>query len=348
MTGSGREAAGAKAGSEVASAQESATDPAEADAEAPTGRGRLAWHPHGIPVAGWIDILHRVRYRISRDFVPLMSAGVAFFGLLAFFPAIASLVSLVALFTDPTVVVAQFDGLAGIAPAQPLELVRDQAVALADQTGGQATLTAGVSLILSLFWASRGMDKVVDGVNLAHGETERRNLVMRNVVSLALTVMLTAFALLALILAVAVPVVTGWVGLDGWSDGILRVGRWPLLVVLTMTGLGVVYRYGPARKPPRWSWVTPGAVIATGVWLGGSLLFAFFVRNFGSYNPTYGTLAGVVILLLYMWLTSFIVLLGAQLNGEMEHQTRHDTTRGPRRPMGQRGAFMADTLGRGG
>ncbi|WP_375261885.1 YihY/virulence factor BrkB family protein [Palleronia sp.] len=311
-----------------------------------TGRGRDAWQPQSIQLAGWRDIALRVGRRIGRDLVPLVAAGVAFFGMLALFPAIATLASLAGLFFDPELVVSQIDGLEGLAPAQPLAVVRDQAVALAGQAPGQATATALFSLVFSLFWASRGIDNLVSGINMAHAEDETRNIIMRNVVSLGLTAVLTAITLSAVVLAGAVPAATAALGLSGWTETILRLGRWPVLALLSMVSMGLLYRYAPARRSPRWSWVTPGALVATGLWVGGSILFSLFVRNFGSYQLTYGAIAGVVILLLYIWLTAFVVLLGALLNAEMEHQSRRDTTRGRVRPMGQRGAEMADTLGR--
>lgn len=311
-----------------------------------TGRGRDAWRPHRIQLAGWRDIGIRVVRRIGPDLFPLVAAGVAFFGMLALFPAIAMLVSLAGIFFEPGVVVAQIETLEGLAPREPLAIVRDQAVALAGQATGQATATALVSLALSLFWASRGIDNLVSGINMAHAEAERRNIVLRNLVSLGLTGVLAVMALAAIALAVLVPALAAALRLSAWTDTLVTVGRWPLLALLSMLALGLIYRYAPSRRPPRWSWVTPGAVVATALWLGGSVGFSVFVRNFASYQPTYGALAGVVILLLYIWLTAFVVLLGALLNAEMEHQSARDTTRGPVRPMGKRGAVMADTLGR--
>ncbi|CUH39994.1 ribonuclease BN/unknown domain fusion protein [Jannaschia seosinensis] len=320
--------------------------PAPPEEARETGRGREAWRPHQIQPSGWRDIWLRVGRRINRDLVPLVAAGVAFFGMLALFPAIATLASLAGLFLDPELVIRQLDTLEGLAPAEPFAVVRDQAVALAGQAPGQATSAAFISLALSLFWASRGIDNLVSGINMAHAEVETRNIIVRNIVSLWLTAVLTMMALASLALAVAVPPAAARLGLSGWTDTIVNVGRWPLLALLSMVALGLLYRHAPARRPPRWSWVTPGAVVATTLWLGSSILFSLFVRNFGSYQLTYGAIAGVVILLLYIWLTAFVVLLGALLNAEMEHQSRRDTTRGRVRPMGQRGAEMADTLGR--
>lgn len=278
--------------------------------------------------------------------MPLIAAGIAFFGLLALFPGIATLLSLAGFLFDSAIVLRQVEALQGVAPEEPIVLVRDQVRALADQASAEAGLTVAVSLIVSLFWASRGVDNLVEGINVAYGELETRNIFKRNAVSLSLTVVLTALALTALSLSLAVPWLAERIGLAGAADLIVRWGRWPMLLLLTLGFLSVVYRYAPARRPARWSWVTPGAVLAATGWFLASIAFSFYVRNFGAYNPTYGALAGVVILLLWMWLTSFVVLLGAHLDAEMEHQTRLDTTRGPTRPMGRRNAHMADTVGR--
>jgi membrane protein len=325
----------------------SASSPeSEAEAAQDTERGRAAWRPHRIRLTGLRDTWLRIGQRIGRDLVPLIAAGVAFFGLLALFPAITTLASIAGLWFDPDIIIDQIDALKDLMPAEPLAVVRDQAVALSGQATGTATATALVSLALSLFWASRGIDNLVSGINLAHSEHETRNILLRNFVSLALTLVLTLMAIAALALAVVVPPIANWLGLSGLTDTIVSWGRWPVLALLSMAALAVLYRYAPARRAPRWSWVTPGAVLATALWLGGSFLFSGFVSNFGSYQPTYGAIAGVVILLLYIWLTAFVVLLGALLNAELEHQTRRDTTRGEVRPMGERDAEMADTLGR--
>lgn len=320
------------------------SEPAEeGEALRERGRGRDAWRPHRIELAGWRDIVLRAARRVGPDLFPLVAAGVAFFGMLALFPAIAPHVSVAGNVVTPDVVGAQFDTLEGLVSPEPFAIVRDQAVALAGQAPGQATATALVNLALSHFWGSRGIDNLVSGINMAHAEVETRNIMVRNLVSLALTGVLAAMALAADALPLLVPPLAAALKLSAWTHALVRVGRWPLLA---MVALGLIDRYAPARRPPRWNWVTPGAVVATVLWLGGSVAFSVFVRNFASYQPTYGALAGVVILLLYIRLAACVVLLGALLNAQMEPQSACDTTRGPVRPMGRRGAVMADTLGR--
>ena len=197
----------------------------QAEAAQDTGRGRTAWRPHRIRLSGLRDTWLRIGQRIERDLVPLVAAGVAFFGLLALFPTIATLASIAGLWFAPDIVVDQIDALKDLVPAEPLAVVRDQAVALAGQTTGKATATAVVSLALSLFWASRGIDNLVSGINLAHSEHETRNILLRNFVSLALTLVLTLMAVVALALAVVVPPIANWLGLSGLTDTIVSWAR---------------------------------------------------------------------------------------------------------------------------
>ncbi|MFP4042996.1 MAG: YihY/virulence factor BrkB family protein [Rhodosalinus sp.] len=310
-----------------------------------SARGRAATRPTAIPLSGWRDILWRIGIRVGRDYVSLMAAGIAFFALLALFPALATLTALASIVFDPELLTAQMDTLRNIAPDAALDVLAEESDTYTEE---ESTLgmTALISLAISLFLASRGINNLIDGINMAYGEAETRGILRRNLEAVALTAVLTVLTLLALGAAVALPMVTAAAGIEGWTDRLVTWARWPLLALFSMISLALIYRYAPARRSAQWSWATPGAVAATAVWLAASVLFSIYVRNFGSYDPTYGALAGVVILLLWMWLTCFVVLLGAQLNAEMEHQTRHDTTLPPEREMGQRGAYMADTLGR--
>jgi membrane protein len=322
-------------------------DPQEDQPCGDGARGRRAWRPWRIPAKGWRDILSRVGERMAREYVPLMAAGIAFFALLALFPALAALISIAGFIFEPGIVPRQLAELDLILPPAAADLVRDQAEALSERaSGGRLGLAAAISLGLAAFIASRGVNNLIDGINMAHAEPETRGMIRRNLVAFALTGTLAGLALLALGLTVIAPLAIAALGLEGVADLIVTWGRWPVMMALVMAALALLYRYAPARRPPRWSWATPGAVLATAVWLLVSFLFSLYVRNGASYGETYGAIGGVVVLLLWMWLTSLVVLVGAHLNAEMEHQTRRDTTRGRPRPMGERGAFMADTLGR--
>ena len=181
--------------------------------------------------------------------------------------------------------------------------------------------------------------------NIAYGERESRNFFKQTLISLALTVGAVAGFLVALLLGVAIPVTLKIVGTAGWVQWIADGLQWLLLWVLVIVGLSAVYRYAPARTPARWHWVTWGSCVAATLWLGASTLFAIYVRAFANYSKTYGALGGVVALLMWFYLSSLLVVLGAEINSEMERQTRKDTTAGPAAPLGQRGAYSADTVG---
>jgi membrane protein len=310
------------------------------------GRGRQATGPTEIPKAGWRDILLRVKDEISNDHVSISAAGVAFYGLLAIFPAIAALIGIAGLMFDPAGIEGQLEQAAAVLPENAARILQDQARKVAENSGGTASFAAIGGLALALYSASAGMRTLMESMNIAYDEDETRGFVALYATSLALTVVLIIGAVVAMGAVLILPTLFGSLGLGAVFQAVLNYGRWPVLALLMILGLAVIYRYGPSREDARWRWITPGAVIATVLWVIASIAFSIYVRNFGSYNETYGSLGGVIILLMWFWLSAFIVLLGAELNAEMEHQTEHDTTTGGRQPMGDRGAAMADSIGR--
>lgn len=316
-----------------------ARSPAEA-----SERGRHASRPSEIPKLGWRDILLRVKSEVADDHVSISAAGVAFFGLLAIFPAIAALIGVAGLVLDPAQIESQLAQAASVLPENAAQILQDQASKVAQNSGG-ATIAAIGGVALALYSASSGMRTLMESMNIAYDEDEKRGFVGLYATSLALTLVLIVGAVVALGATLVLPAVLATMGLGGLVEAVLTYGRWPLLALLMILGLGVVYRYGPSRENARWRWITPGSVVATVLWLIASIAFSIYVRNFGSYNETYGSLGGVIILLMWFWLSAFVVLLGAELNSEMEHQTERDTTTGGDRPMGQRGARMADSVG---
>lgn len=307
-------------------------------------RGRAAETPREIPKLGWRDILLRVKNEITRDHVSVVSAGVAFFGLLAIFPAIAALISISGYFLDPATVETQLSQIAGALPENAAAILQDQARKVASGAGAGG-LAAIIGVLLSIYSASKGMKTLIEGMNIAYDEEEKRGFIAQNATALALTLLLVFGLIVAIAMTVVVPALIGSLGLSGLAETAVTIGRWPVLALLAMAGLAVLYRYGPSRASPQWQWVSVGAVVATVIWVIGSVAFSIYVRNFGSYNETYGALGGVIILLTWLWLSAFIVLLGAELNSEMEHQTKRDTTTGPGKPRGKRGAVKADTIG---
>jgi membrane protein len=308
-------------------------------------RGRAAESPTEIPRRGWKDVLVRVKKEMRDDQVSVLAAGVAFFAMLALFPSLIALVSLYGLVASPAEVQAEIASFAGVLPTDARELLTTQLSSIAN--GAREGLTLGflASLAAALWSASSGMKAVIAGINLAYDEKETRGFLKLRGQALALTVLAIVATVVALGAIVVVPLVLTRLGLGPVGEALVRLGRWPALGVLLVLGLAILYRYAPNRDKPRWRWVSLGALAAMVLWLLGSIAFSVYVNNFGSYNKTYGALGGVIVLLLWLYLTGFAVLLGAELDSELEHQTAEDTTEGPSRPMGQRDAYMADTLG---
>ena len=307
-------------------------------------RGRRATTPGEISKAGWWDILMRTKDEIANDHVSMIAAGIAFYGLLALFPAIAAIVSTWGLLADPQQIEGQIAAISSALPGQAADIVKEQAARIASNTGG-ASLAAIGGLLITIYSASKGMKAVIEALNIIYDEEEGRGFVKLNVVVLGLTLMMVVVMIVALGMVAVVPALLGNLGLGGVAQTLIAWLRWPILCVVILGVLAVIYRYAPSRDEPRWRWVSWGAAIATLLWIVGSIAFSIYVRNFGSYNETYGSLGAVVILLMWFWLSAFIVLLGAELNAEMEHQTAEDTTKGKTMPRGERGAQMADTVG---
>jgi membrane protein len=309
---------------------------------APTdpGRGRQAEQPQQIPPRGWKDIALRLKTEVKQDQVPLLAAGVAFYALLSLFPAIIAAVSIYGLRADPESVRRQIDRLTRLLSPETASILGQQIHQITSGAGGALGLATVLGIATALWSASSGMKALITGVNMAYDEREGRKFVKLR--GLALLMTLGAMLLLgvALVLIVAFPAVTNdWPVALRWTASILR---WLLLAALLIVSLAVLYRVAPDRDNPRWSWASPGSVVATVLWVLASIGFSAYVRWFGNYNKTYGALAGIVILMFWLWLTAFVVLVGAELNTEMELQTARDTTTGPEKPMGERQAHAAD------
>ena len=307
-------------------------------------RGREADRPGEIPKAGWKDILGRVWNEMSNDNVSMVAAGVAFYILLAIFPAIAAVISIDGLFADPASVQQHVDMLSQFMPQQAMAIIEEQMTRVA--SGGQTALGFGVALgILASLWsAAKGMKALMEALNIVYDEQETRGFIRLNAVALLLTLGLMLFLIVTLGAVVVLPALLGNIGLGDAARTLMAVLRWPLLALALMVVLALLYRLAPDRDQPRWRWVSWGAVAATVLWIIGSIAFSWYVQNFGSYNATYGSVGAVVILMMWFWISAYIILMGAEVNAEMEHQTRHDTTAGHAEPMGRRGAYVADTV----
>lgn len=308
-------------------------------------RGREAERPGDIPARGWKDILWRLKDQIRKDRLSIIAAGVAFYALLAVFPALIALVALYGLVFDPAQVEQQMATMAGILPPDAADILTRQLHDLATTDDKALGIGAIGGLLLALWSASAGMRTLMEALNVAYDEEEKRGFFRFYGTALMLTLGAIAGTILAIALVVALPVALKFLGLDDVLKWVVSIAVWPVLVVTMLVGLGIVYRYGPSRRQARWRWVSGGAVLATVLWIIGSLLFSFYVSKFGNYNETYGSVGAIVILLMWFLLSSYAVLIGAELNAEMERQTRKDTTDGAPKPLGARGAYAADTVG---
>ncbi|MFC7705827.1 YihY/virulence factor BrkB family protein [Plastorhodobacter daqingensis] len=309
------------------------------------GRGRTAAGPLQIPLAGWKDILWRSYGQLGQDRVMLVAAGVTFYGLLALFPALTALISVYGLFADAGTVVRHVGMMEGLLPDSAIEILSGQMERIAAQPTGQLGFGFVMGLGITLWSANNGMKAIFDAMNVAYNEVEGRSFLRLTAVSLFFT--LCAMALVVVIIGVVVllPVALRFVGLDGLGELALRVGRWPVLLLALIGAICVIYRFAPDRERPDWRWVWPGALVAAVVWVAASIGFSWYVTSFDSYNETYGSLGAVIAFMVWMWVSATIVIMGAELNAEMERQTRRDSTTGAPLPMGQRGAQAADTLG---
>ncbi|WP_308116407.1 YihY/virulence factor BrkB family protein, partial [Falsiroseomonas oryziterrae] len=306
--------------------------------------GRAAETPQEIPARGWWQILRRTLSQAMEDRLLTEAAGVTFYVLLALFPAIAALVSLYGLVADPAQIEQHLRVLSGVVPGGGMDLIEEQVRRVTRNSTGALGFGAVLGLALSLWSANQATKALFDALNVVYEEREKRSFVRLTLTTLAFTLGGLAFAIVAMAAVLVLPVVFGVIGLGGTIEWILRVGRWPLLIALVALLLAALYRFGPSRENARWRWVSWGSVLAAAVWLAGSLGFSWYVESFGSYNETYGSLGAVIGFMTWIWISSAVVLLGGELNAEMEHQTARDTTTGPEQPRGRRGAEMADRV----
>jgi membrane protein len=310
------------------------------------GRGREATTPEQIPPRGWKDILWRVLWSVSEDRILSTSGSVAFFALLALFPGIAAIVSLYGLFANTSTISDHLTLLAGILPFGVLQLVADQIRFVAKQ--GTDTLGTAfiVGLVIALGSANSGVVALFDALNVVYDEREKRSFVRLYTTTFLFTLAGIVFANLAVAGVMVLPLMVTFLGAAEEAELLVRILRWPILLATVMVSLSFVYRYGPSRRDARWRWVTWGSVFAALLWIAASMLFSWYVTTFDSYNRAYGSLGAAVGFMVWLWISAVIVLLGGELNAEMEHQTSRDTTQGGSRPLGSRGAMMADHVGK--
>jgi len=309
------------------------------------GRGRGARKPTHIPVRGWKDILYRVKDEISDDRVGTIAAGTTFFLLLALFPALGALVSLYGLGADPATIRSHINDVAGYVPASMLDLLSTQVESLIRTKSETLGFGFVSGLVIALWSANSGMKALFDALNVAYDEKEKRGFFKLLAVSMTFTLGALVVLVLVLNIIIGVPVVLKFLPLGPLGNLLLSVLPALVMFAVASFGIAVLYRYGPSRTYPQWRWITPGSLAAGIVWVIASALFSWYLSNFADYSATYGSLGAAIGAMMWIYISLWIVLVGAELNAEIEHQTAEDTTVGPERPLGARGASMADRVG---
>src|ERR1700761_7686801 len=311
----------------------------------PAGRGRSATSPNRIPWAGWKDIVWRTYEQINDDRLLAVAAGVVFYGLLALFPAITALVSSYALIADPHTINDNLAFLASFLPKGTFSVVQDQVNRVLTKGNVQLSSAFLVSLLLAVWSANGGMKAIMDALNVVYDEKEKRGFIKLNAISLTFTIGGVAGILVASGLVIVAPIVLQMVGLGADTERFVKIVRWPALALLLLLALAILSRYGPSRRLPQWRRLSVGSVVATFTWMIGSALLSYYLSNFGHYDATYGSLGAAIALMIWMWISTIVILFGAELNSEIEHQTIADSTTGAPKPLGARGAKMADSVG---
>jgi membrane protein len=276
----------------------------------------------------------------------MIAAGVAFYGFLALVPLLGAFILTYGLVADPQTVLANIDSLSRLLPSDAAKLIGEQLVQLTQQSAGKTGLGVAASLALALSGAMRGASAVVTALKVASDEEERRGFIRRNLLALAITVGTVVVSVIGMLAIGALAGLEKWIP-DAPSALLfsIRLAFWIGAGLAASFAVAALYRYGPDRDEPKWRWLTPGALLATVGWVLLTLGFGLYASHFANYNATYGALGAVVVLLMWLYLSAYVIILGAELNAEMEHQTARDTTKGPERPIGTRDAYVADTVG---
>lgn len=308
----------------------------------PAAPGRRARHPLRIPWRGWGQVLRRTMRDMISDRASLSASGCAFWATLSLFPAISMLVSLYGLVFDPETVEPQLENIRHLMPAPAFALIAERVRTLVSHPATTLRASLVISTAIAFWSASTGTKSLLSALNLAYGEKEQRGVLRFQAIGLLMTLGAILGAILGLAILVLLPAVISFVGLSAYGKGLLQAGSFGVLIAFVLLALSLLYRFGPSRRVARWHWITPGSLVATVLWLAASALFSSYVQHVASYDATYGPLGAVAGIMMWFWVTAYVVLLGAELNAELELQTGEDTTAGTPRPMGKRGAFVAD------
>jgi membrane protein len=306
--------------------------------------GLGATTPAEIPPRGWWDIAKRTAAMFAENELMAEAAGVTFYALLAIFPAIAAMISLYGLFADPKTISDHLDTAAGFLPGGGMDIINEQVHRLTQNPASSLGFGAILGIATALWSANQGSKAVFSALNNVYDEKEKRGFFKLTAVTLAFTAGALVFLLVVMGAVVILPIALNFIGLAGSTDLLVRIARWPAVLVLLAVFLAVLYRLGPSREAAKWRWISWGSAFAALTWIGLSIGFSWYVTHFGSYNKTYGSLGAVVGFMTWIWLSTTVILIGAQLNAEMEVQTEKDTTVGRDKPLGARGAVQANRV----
>lgn len=302
--------------------------------------GHSVTHPRAFSIKSWWHITKRVFDKVQRDNMPLIAAGVAFYFLLAVFPLLAAFVSMYGLFVDQTTLTQHINMLVGVIPEQSRAILEGHIENLVSTDNRTLNISFIISFLLAIWSGGKGSVALITACNITYQESKSRSFFKKLIARILLTLATIFLMLLMLLLLVGVPLIFSYV--NDASQKILNFVTWPLLVLTFYLSLANLYKYAPHRTSAKWSWVTPGALMATLLWLTGSFLFNFYITKYAGYNETYGSMGGVIILLMWFYLTTYTILLGAEINAAAELQTLKDTTIGDEKPLGERGAYVAN------
>jgi len=306
-------------------------------------RGHSAISPWQMPRRAWQDIVSRTWKRVWKDNVGLVSAGVAYYGFLAFVPLLGLIVLVYGVVADPQTVVSNVRSMTIVLPPDVASLISDQLIAAVKSTKETKGLGVIVALLVALYGGTNGAGSIVSALNIAYEEKEKRSLGRFYLLAALITLGAVVLAVVALVATTALAFLGSLV--PGISPALLHAGRVGgyLLMVLVAAGVAAtLYRFAPSREHAQWRWITPGSLFAAIAWLLLTLLFSFYVTTVTDYNTTYGSLGTVIVLLTWIYLSAYALVVGAELNSEIEHQTAKDSTTGSPLPLGSRGAWAAD------
>lgn len=308
-------------------------------------RGREATTPKDMPAKGWKDTLLRVKDEVSEDRLSMISAAMAYYALFAFIPALSSVVLIYAWVSDPAQISEHLSQVSHILPAEIQQMLTEQLGTLSSAPSTKLGFSALFSLLLTLYSASKGSLATMDALNIIYDEKEERGFIKQNLMAVGMTFVAALIGIMAIAAIVIIPAVAKFIG---WPEGLqfaVSAASWVVLLALFSFFLAVIYRFGPNRQKPQWKWVSVGAVVASVGFVVASALFSWYASEFGNFNKTYGSMGAVIVLMMWFYISSFVILLGGEINAELEHQTMKDTTTGAPKPLGNRGATMADTVG---